>query len=393
MFNNANQFSNLNSQAGKITSYILILLASVSTICSIIILITILNLPFRYRTTVYLYRGFIVLNNIFYSTVISTFYVYNLLNTNKFNLETDNLKQLIYEDKIIDFLDFEKSETKFANNTVFLNFFGVSMMIFYFSSHCSLFFSLSDRIWAILFPICHKKIGKKVTVGVIFLTVLFSFLLSVLPIFIEGYNLTYDLIRNVFVFVRGIKSLSFLIITFLTPSILLILMYLIYMFIFIKYCKYMPDTRSNPVSSNNHEKKVFKALNYLVWVFIINTLPTFILVFLSNYLDINKNKNFVLIPTKNFYMLIDSLIVTNIFLTICKVNFDNFLFYSGDKEVKKTFKNLSENFKCKYFKMCNRRNSNPVIIGLRDLPFNHQIAPIFLENNVNRPRTFNETEL
>ena len=393
MFNNANQFSNLNSQAGKITSYILILLASVSTICSIIILITILNLPFRYRTTVYLYRGFIVLNNIFYSTVISTFYVYNLLNTNKFNLETDNLKQLIYEDKIIDFLDFEKSETKFANNTVFLNFFGVSMMIFYFSSHCSLFFSLSNRIWAILFPNCHKKIGKKVTVGVIFLTVLFSFLLSVLPIFIEGYNLTYDLIRNVFVFVRGIKSLSFLIITFLTPSILLILMYLIYMFIFIKYCKYMPDTRSNPVSSNNHEKKVFKALNYLVWVFIINTLPTFILVFLSNYLDINKNKNFVLIPTKNFYMLIDSLIVTNIFLTICKINFDNFLFYSGDKEVKKTFKNLSENFKCKYFKMCNRRNSNPVTIGLRDLPFNHQIAPIFLENNVNRPRTFNETEL
>ena len=154
----------------------------------------------------------------------------------------------------------------------------------------------------------------------------------------------------------------------------------------------MPDTRSNPVSSNNHEKKVFKALNYLVWVFIINTLPTFILVFLSNYLDINKNKNFVLIPTKNFYMLIDSLIVTNILLTYTKINFDNFLFYYDDKEVKITFKNLSNKFKFKCFKRFTNRNSNPVTIGLRDLPFNHQIAPIFLENNVNIPRTFNETE-
>ena len=383
----------INSQIGKIMFWSMITFAGISTISSFVLLICIFNLPKTHYFTMYLYRKYIIFNNIVYSTIISTFISINLKQTANLTLPIYDLKQLIYEDSYFDVYYFNKGENKFKNNMILLNFFGVFMIAFYFASHCSLFFSLSDRVWAILSPTRHKKIGKKVTIGIIIFITLNSFIISVIPIVNKGYNMNYGTIRNVFVFVRGIKSLNFFLVTYLLPLILLTLMYTIYIFIFIKYHKNTPNTRSNPATSNNQEKQFFKVLVCMVMVYIFSTLPSIILVWLSNYIDINKNKSFFLIPTKNFYTLLDSLIVTSIFLTFFKINCDNFFFYIGDEKIKTTSKSLAKNFKIKCLKRFTNRKSNLFTNGVRDLTFNPQIPPMFLENNVTRPRIYNETEL
>ena len=341
----------------------------------------------------YIYKKYIIIVNTVYSSILSTFILINLKETIYFSSPIYDLKQLIYEDRYFEFYYFNQSENKFINNVLFFNFFGVFMITFYFASHCSLLFSLSDRVWAILLPTSHKKIGKKVTIGVIFFITLSSFIISIIPILDKSYNMTYGIIRNVLVFVKGIKSLNFFLATFLVPIILLTLIYTIYIFIFIKYHKKTPNPRSNPATSNNQEKKFFKFFVCIVVVYIISILPIIILILLSNYMAINKEKNFFLIPKKSFHTLVDWLIVAKIFFTFVKIIFDNVFFYNSDQKIKTTLREVAKNFKVKYLKRCTFRKNDLVLSGIRDLPFNPQIPPKFLENNINNPRIYNETNL
>ena len=217
----------------------------------------------------------------------------SLKQTDKTTVASFNLKSLLYDDKPFYPIEFnQNNNVKVKQNKLFSNFFGSSLYFYYFSSACTLFCSVVDRIFTITLYYDYKKINKVVFITANVFIFFISIVLSTLPALIDNEKLNYDFVRNFLVFTKGNHSTTYLLITFLTPSITLILSFAVYCFISFKHFK--NSCKRNQGRSNKSikfkERRIIKIMFFFITYFVISTVPAYFLLFLSKTIKLDKKK-------------------------------------------------------------------------------------------------------
>ena len=224
-------------------------------------------------------------------------------------------------------------------NVIFENLADSVSYFYCFISCYSILLMSLDRLFAVKFALKHKIISVKASKIANLTLLTIGIVISIIPVFVENYNLFYYKSGKTLTIPYGYHSLLFSLILFGFPLISSLLANIV--------CQYFYKERlqktyrtgqietTQQILKRKREKKLARTLKLLSLYYFFSALPFFLTIIISITIDWNKsNLEFVYIPKWEYFSVFNSFYPVSLFLLSLNGQLQLFIYTKNDNKIK-----------------------------------------------------------